>query len=167
MKIVRYILTIFLFFIIAFPSEAVQYDLAFPGMLPDHQLYKLKVLRDKVRVMFTKDPQTRIRLHLLHADKGILATAILLEKGNVTLANQTALKAEHQITLLINYLPLAGFRKDSELLTKLKTASLKHQEVLGVLINRLPADSQETLKTVHGFSVRNLQSIEQFEKESL
>ena len=26
----------------------VQYDLAFPGMLPDHSLYKLKVLRDKL-----------------------------------------------------------------------------------------------------------------------
>lgn len=106
-------------------------------------------------------------MHLLLADKGILATAMLLEKGNVTLANQTALKAEHNMTMITTYLPRAGLHKDSALLAKIKTASLKHQEVLGVLINRLPPDQQETLKTVHEFSVRNLQSIEQFEKESL
>ena len=28
-------------------SASVKYDLPYPGMLPDHKLYKLKVLRDK------------------------------------------------------------------------------------------------------------------------
>lgn len=151
----------------ASPPASIQYDLAFPGILPDHPLFKLKVLRDKITALFTRDPTQKIQFYVRQADKGILATAILLEKGNIPLANETALKAEHNMTMMVMYLPYASLRKDSELLEKIRTASLKHQEVLGVLINRVAADQQQTLKTVYEFSVRNLQSVEQFESEFL
>ncbi len=144
----------------------VQYDLLYPGILPDNWLYKVKVFRDKIIEQFITDPNQKVLFYLRQADKGILATAMLLDKNETDLANTTALKAENNMTLITKYLSSVDWNKNPELLTKIKTASLKHGEVLGVLINRLPAASQQTLRTVLEFSQRNLQTVQQFETES-
>lgn len=143
----------------------VQYDLAFPGVLPDHPLNKLKVARDKLRVFLTRDINKRVRYYLLLADKGILAAAMLVDKGNIDLAGHTALKAEHNMTMITTYLNWLKLKTDPELIPTLKTASLKHQEVLLSLIQRIPQDKQQPFQNVLEFSKRNLQTIEQFETE--
>jgi hypothetical protein len=142
---------------------AVEYYLAFPGKLPDHPLYKLKVLRDKLIERTIQDPNKKVTFYLLQADKGILAAAMLIDKQNYTLAGVTALKAEHNMTVITSYLDQIDSIRDPELLAKIKTASRKHQEVLGMLITRVPTDTQAVLQTVLEFSHRNLGTIEQFE----
>lgn len=148
------------------PSAHIQYDLAYPGILPDNPLYKLKQLRDKITNILITDPKKRVELYLLQADKGILATAMLIDKKNIALAEQTVLRAEHNMTLLNNEFPRMPKKPDSALFAKLKTASLKHQEVLNSLIKRLPKDKQKTFKQVLEFSTRNFKTIEKYERRN-
>ena len=98
----------------------IDYDLAYPGILPDNSLYKLKVLRDKLSIMLISDHYKRIEFYLLQADKGILATAMLIDKNKVKLAEETALKAEHNMTLITFELKSLQEKPNKELFEKLR-----------------------------------------------
>ena len=146
-------------------SAMVKYDLAYPGILPDNPFYKLKVLRDKIMMVLVSDPYKRSEIFLLQTDKGILASAILVDENKIDLAGKTALKAENNMTLLANELYRFQQKPDASFFDKLKTASMKHQEVLNSLIKRIPENQQETFKTVLYFSKANLQTIEKFQNK--
>lgn len=141
----------------------IQYDLAYPGILPDNSLYKLKVLRDKISLFLISDPLKKIDFYLLQTDKGILATAMLVDKNKIKLAEETALKAEHNYTLLVREFGSLSEKPNAAFFQRLKTASLKHQEVLLSIIKRVPADKQGVFKTVLEFSKRNLNQVNKFQ----
>lgn len=142
------------------PEAKIEYDLAFPGILPDHPVYKLKVLRDKISVFLINDPKKRIDFYLLQADKGILATAMLVDKNKIDLAGKTALKAEHNMTIITFELKKFSQKPNDEIFKKLVTASKKHQEILNSIIKRVSADNKKTFITVANFSKTNLHTIE-------
>ena len=144
--------------------EIIKYDLAFPGILPDNPLYKLKILRDKISASLISDPKKKVEYYLLQTDKGILASAILVDKNKVDLAKETALKAENNMTLLTYELGNLPNKTNDPLFDKLKTASLKHQEVLRGLVKRVPEKDRNTFQTVIDFSKRNWKTIEDFQK---
>lgn len=146
--------------------KIIKYDLAYPGILPDSPLYKLKVLRDRISATLISDPQKKIDFYLLQTDKGILATAMLVDYGKIDLAQTTALKAEHNYTILVNELKKLPNKPNADVFQKLKTASLKHQEVLNSTIKKLPAEKQKIFKTVLDFSKRNLKSLEKIEAKN-
>ena len=143
----------------------IKYDLAYPGILPDHPLYKLKVLRDKISVGLISDPQRKIDFYLLQTDKGILAAAMLIDKKKIALAKETALKAEHNFTLITYQLWTLDEKPNDAFFDKLKTASFKHQEVLNSLIKRVSSSEAKTFQTVIDFSKRNWQTIEEYKKQ--
>lgn len=146
----------------ATPSPIVKYELAFPGMLPDHPFYKLKVFRNKIAATLISDPIKKIEFFLKQTDKGILATAMLVDKGKIDLAAETALKAEHNFTLLNQQVEFQPRRIDNDHMELIETAALKHQEVLLYLANhRVPEDKKKIFLTVADFSKRNLQSIKE------
>lgn len=142
--------------------KPVEYYLAFPGILPDHPLYKLKVLRNKIREKFIYNPQAKIAFYLKEADKGILSAAMLVDKGKFELAGQTALRAEHNYTLLAGELWKLNERPGEEFFANLLTAAKKHQEVLRYLQPRVPEPDKTTLKTVAEFSLRNMLEVEKY-----
>lgn len=142
----------------------IKYDLAFPGILPDHPLYKLKVLRDKTSAGIISDPLKKIDFYLLQTDKGILAAAMLVDKNKIDLASETALKAEHNYTLLTYQLYRISKKPNKAFFDNLKTASLKHQEILLSLLKRLPKNKQETFRQVIDFSKRNLDTVQNYQK---
>ena len=89
---------------------------------------------------------------------------MLVDKGLIDLSLQTALKAEHNYTLLTQELYRLPKAPKEELYKKLNTASLKHQEVLASLVKRVPKEKQETFLTVIDFSKRNWKSVEEYKK---
>lgn len=141
---------------------SVNYDLTFPGILPNHPLYKLKVLRDKISAAIISNPLKKIDFYLLQTDKGILAAAMLVDKNKIDLASETALKAEHNYTLLTYQLYRISKKPNEEFFNRLKTASLKHQEVLQSILERVPSDKQKTFETVINFSKTNYETVERY-----
>lgn len=147
----------------ASPSASVKYDLAFPGLLPDSPLYKLKVLRDRIEEALINDPNKKIEFYLLQTDKGILASSILLEKHKIALAEDTAYKAENNYTKLTFELWQAGDRLNDKLYLKLRNAALKHQDVLNSMKNGVPEKDKAKFDQIINYSKTNLKTVEDFQ----
>lgn len=144
------------------------YKLPYPGMLPDHPLYKLKVLRDKILLYLTSDPLKKARLHLLMADKGLLSALKMAEKDKLPEAVHTAFKGEHQMTLLVNEVKrgvYAGYKLDGELVEKAHQAFEKHQQLLDGIMGRASEKDKENLEIIKEFSLRNNNQLLKLEKE--
>ena len=156
---------VFVLFSTQIAFAQVKYDLAFPGILPDHPLYKIKVLRDKITAVLINNPIKKTEFYLLQADKGIHAAAMLVDKNEVELAKETALKAENNMTLLTFELKKLRQKPDQSLFDKLKLASLKHQEVLSSKEKKVGKEDKKTFQQVINFSKTNLSTIEMLEKK--
>ena len=146
-------------------STKIEYYLAYPEILPDHPFYEIKVLRDKIYSYLINDPKKKIEFYLLQADKGILASAMLIDKKRIPLAEETILKAENNYTLITYQLWRVHEKPNPELLKKLKIASLKHQEVISSILKRVPEENKKTFETVLDFSKRNLETVEKLQKK--
>lgn len=113
--------------------QRVDYFLAYPGILPDHFLYPLKMIRDRITLFFTVDPLRKVDVLLLYADKRIGAAKALMEKGKADLAITTATKAEKYLERAVNQERIAreSGKDTSGQKDKLLKATYKHEEVLG------------------------------------
>lgn len=63
--------------IITMENKQIQYDLPYPGLLPDNPIYTLKVMRDKIVEFFISDPAKKADYEMLQADKRINASIYL------------------------------------------------------------------------------------------
>jgi len=133
------------------PSK-VDYYLAYPGILPDHFLYPLKMVRDRVWLFLTTDPVRKAELLLLFADKRIGAAKALIEGGKQELGLSTITKAEKYLERAVLQGEKAGEAgKDvSSFSEKLTKATLKHEEVLTGLLEKVSDEAipviQEALR---------------------
>ena len=113
-------------------AKEITYYLAYPGILPDHLLYSLKMARDRIRLWLTTDPVKKAEVMLLYADKR-LGTARALIEGNKFSLGITALeKGEKYLEQAVGELEKAkgkGVEAGKEV-EKFKTAALKHEEVI-------------------------------------
>lgn len=110
----------------------VDYFLAYPGVLPDHMLYPLKMIRDRVWLWLTVDPLKKGQTLLLLADKRLGAGKALIEGGKVDLGISTLTKGEKYLEQAMAQATLAksNGRDADALLKTLGQATLKHKEVL-------------------------------------
>ncbi len=108
------------------------YYLAYPGVLPDNILYKVKMVRDRLRVWTTRDDLKKANLYLLYADKRLNAARFLVEGSKSRLGVVTASKSGKYLDLAYNSAKRAeGEGKDiGEFWTKLESASEYHVELL-------------------------------------
>ena len=105
-------------------AQPVDYYLPYPGILPDHPLYWLKMVRDRVGLLITVGNQAKAEKLLLYADKRLGAAWALVDGNKVPLGVSTLTKAE-------KYLEQAVIRGgDDSFKTRLGKAILKHREVL-------------------------------------
>lgn len=167
-KIITFILFFFLFTPLvnaessspsAVTKNSGNYMLAYPGMLPDNPLYKLKIIRDKIAILLISDPKAKIQFYLLKTDKGIAAADMLVKKNKVALAKETALKAENNYTLITYEVKKIKWDVTEKEFRKLEKAGLKHQDVLREIIKKVSKEDRSTFETVLYFSERNLQEI--------
>ena len=108
------------------------YQLAYPGLLPDHQLYFLKAARDKIISIFISNPVKKAEFDLLQTDKRIAASLFLVQKNKVDLSQSTFSKGENYFEDGLNraYDAKSQGVNVSELAKKFVIANSKHQEVL-------------------------------------
>jgi hypothetical protein len=126
------------------PEPKVDYYLPYPGILPDSFLYPLKMVRDRILLILTFDPVQKAERLLLFADKRLKAGEALIEGGKEELGLETLSKGEkylEQAIVQAERAKTAG-KETTALYEKLAQASLKHQEVLGNLILKVPSETQ-------------------------
>ncbi len=64
----------------------VNYTLPYPGILPDHPLYFVKLLRDQILELLIVDKLRKLEFFVLVADKHVAMVAELVQKENMDLA---------------------------------------------------------------------------------
>ncbi|MGB9911638.1 MAG: DUF5667 domain-containing protein [Microgenomates group bacterium] len=113
-------------------EELGEYFLVNPGILPDHFLYPLKMIRDRLKIIFTFDSLKKAQLYLLYADKRLAAGKALVEKGKIKLGISTLSKGEKYLekAFLEQKIAKKEGKNTDKFLKKLYLASQKHKEVL-------------------------------------
>ena len=111
-------------------AQMVDYYLPAPGYLPDHPLYWVKMVRDRVDLWLTFSTTAKAQRFLNYADKRLAAGWALVEKGEIDLGVSTLTKGE-------KYLDQALVSGQSLDATKLNKAKLKHWEVLSLLKDKV------------------------------
>lgn len=148
-------------------SSVSAYLFPWPGILPDHLMYPLKLLRDKIVVRLIINPVKKIEYYLIISNKGFAASTLLARKGNFALSGVTARRAEHFYTLLISDYKWATWRHTPipEAFTKdIVAAGLAHQIILQELILLTGNDKQKAFEEVLEFSKRNYKEFVTFKQ---
>lgn len=110
----------------------IEYELPYPGILPDNPLYFLKAVRDNVLGFLISDSLRKADFQLLQADKRLAASKALLDKKKYDLAITTLSKSGNYFDQAISKAAEAkgqGENADS-LIARLLEASKKHQQVI-------------------------------------
>jgi hypothetical protein len=129
-------------------EEKVAYELPLAGsVLPDSPFWLVKVARDRIWLALTPNKSRKADLNLLFADKRLVTSKILFEKGEYETGMMILLKAE-------KYLLEASFLEEdlrkggvdtSDFLKRITIAALKHREVINELLNIAPSDAKPEL----------------------
>lgn len=130
---------------LALGKPTVDYQLPYPGILPDHPLYPLKVLRDKTYDFFLRDSLKKAEFKLLTADKRLFMAIMLFDKGKPALSEQTISEASKYYgeAVLTLYRAQDEGRETEALKSELITSGEKHEEI----IRELQENSEETIKS--------------------
>lgn len=123
----------------------INYSLPYAGeVLPDSPLWKLKALRDKVWFTITTSHIRKAQLALLFADKRLVMSKILFEKGKSEVAVATFTKGEKYLPIAVEEEKIARKQgvNTNDFLQQLAIAALKHKEVAEGLIELAPDDAR-------------------------
>jgi len=132
-------------------SEAIDYYLPYPGLLPDHPFYWLKMVRDRMQLWLTTKSLAKAEKLLLFADKRLGAGWALVEGNKQSLGVTTLTKAEKYLERAIDMSQKLGEKSDEQQFkSKLKKAVIKHKEVLTLLIDKVSDEEKNVLKQIMG-----------------
>lgn len=126
---------------------SVSYEMAHPGLLPDHPLYFLKVARDNMMGFFKGKPEEKAAFALQQADKHMVASHMLLvQKHNPEMAYTSLQQSQNYLEEAITQTNAA--KKEGwdtqEMCQRLKNASKKHMAILTELgKHTAPEDKQQ------------------------
>lgn len=127
-----------------------EYSLPYPGILPNHRLYLIKAVRDRLVEFFTRDLNKKAELYLLYSDKRIYMAQMLADQKEWEMADSTASKAEKyllKVSDTVEALKSMGGDVDITFIPKVKQAAQKHQQILKDLTKKAPKKYQNNLKS--------------------
>ena len=127
-------------------ANAIEYELPYPGILPDSPLYFLKATRDRVISFLIRDQIKRISFNQLQADKRVHAALLLSKKEErkVPLVISTFSKGENYLELAMRDAADAKKQKKDVAteIGKMQTAAKKYKEILLSLDTRLSSEKE-------------------------
>ncbi len=109
------------------------YQLPYPGILPDHPLYFLKRFRDGILDALIVDPIRKAEFYVLQADKRLVMGMVLFDKNNNVLGEQVISRAEKYMSQAVSSLQTAktaGRDLPGYIMDKMEHAMGKHMEVI-------------------------------------
>jgi len=137
-------------------GDKIDYELAYPGgILPDHPLWFLKALRDRLWYLSTFNSSRKAELLLLFADKRLASSEILFARNKPEIAFSTLSKAEkylEQAQKIEEENRKKGLKTDDFLL-KLANASLKHREEIEKIIVIAPDDAKPEIIKLEDYAI--------------
>ncbi len=132
-------------------SPAVQksdYNLPYPGILPDNPLYFLKAARDRLVSFLISDYGKKTEFNLLTSDKRISAAQILSTRGESDLAISTLSKSNNYFEEAVTSAKMAhdSGKNINPILHSMQDAVGKHLEILGAVRKKVSSKYESALK---------------------
>lgn len=129
-------------------QEKIEYNLPYPGILPDHPLFFIKNFRDKILEISKRDYFNKAELYLLFSDKRV-AMALAMAKGGkdkyAVNAFEQSEKYFARIPPLIDTAKKQGTSATSDFILRLKLSNSKHKEIGETLLKDLPQGQNEKI----------------------
>lgn len=124
----------------------VDYQLPYPGLLPDNFLYRLKTFRDKVIEFLISDPLKKAEFDILQGDKRYNASLFLYRASpqEEDIIVSTISKADNYMDEAVGQLDLAKKQGENinDMVNKFILSDTKHLEV----IREIDLSARQTLK---------------------
>lgn len=130
-------------------SGKPDYQLPYPGLLPDNPLYFIKVLRDNAENFLISDPLIKASFDLRNADKRFSMGLALFDKKKFELCESTISKGQNYLEEGIRNLENSkkeGRQIEVGLLSNYFLSTEKHKEILQSLIGKSTGKLQDKLK---------------------
>lgn len=134
--------------------QKVNYELPYPGLLPDSPLYIFRIIRDRVVSLLISDPLKKAEFNLLQADKRLNAGIYLFDSSKkdekkINLTISTISKAENYFEEAIQKVKEAGRQgmEIKEITEKLINSAKKHSQELEELAKRTTGSFKANLGT--------------------
>ncbi len=134
---------------ISLSDRKVIYELPFPGILPDNPLYPVKMVRDRLLDLITRDNIKKAELYFLYSDKRAAMAISLTNIGKAKLAISTLTKGEKYSEKIPNLLKNAkeqGVTPSENLLYKLKLSNDKHREIIETIAKQIPQGQEKDIE---------------------
>lgn len=131
-------------------EQAANYHLPYPGILPDHPLYIVKMLRDRLVEWLTFDSLKKVELFEMYADKRMGAARALIDGGQAELGVETARKAamyQERAVEKTRELKREG-RDVGNVANQIEKATAKHEQVLSTIEQKAANQGEEGLSKV-------------------
>ncbi len=129
----------------------IQYDLSYPGLLPDHPFYILKQMRDNMMTLLIGKPLDRSSFMLLQSDKQVSAAKILIEQQkDVHMVRNSFLASQRAFEGAINGTQAAkqeGFPTE-DMIHQLQVASKKHHEIVTNVMEQLSEEDKKMFQDI-------------------
>jgi len=130
-------------------SAVSEYQLPFPGMLPDHPLYFLKRVRDYILERLISEPVRKAGFYILQADKRLQMGIQLIDNGKGLLGEQTISKGTKyfvQAETLLSQLKKDGTTVPSYIVEQMEKSLGKHKSVIEALIEKTDGEVKQGLQ---------------------
>lgn len=149
------------------PKPEIDYYLPYPGILPDHPLYSLKAVRDRIWLWLTTDLVRKAQLMTLFADKRLGAGRVLIEGNKISLGLSTLEKGEKYLERAVGQLEEAkkAGKDIKEVGGGLSLALQKHEEVLTRLGDKLIGEEKAALEKLLDYPKNLYQKVQVLLKE--
>lgn len=118
--------------LVATTPAKIEYNLPYPGILPDNPLYFLKTARDKLVALLISDPLKKAEFNLLTSDKRVASAQVMADRRKSEMAVSVFSKSNNYFESAISNMEQAkksGENVDTVLHT-MQTAVKKHYEIL-------------------------------------
>ena len=126
------------------------YVLPYPGILPGHPLYPIKMARDQFLGWLITDPLKKAEYNLLMADKRLNSGYYLIQYGKQKDGIVTISKGEKYFGIALEWAKTAKGKgiDTNPFKDQMIKSSLKHEEILAELIAKGPMDIRREASSV-------------------
>lgn len=160
----RRIFLVLIFFLFAIPAFAqkIDYVMPYPGILPDHPLYSVKLVRDRLLDFLIVEPARKAEFYILQADKRLMMGVMLFDKGKGELAETTISKGEKYLLQSVErvvQVKQEGKEFPVYVVERLAKSAAKHEEILEELMGKASGSFAEGLKESAGILEKTQETV--------
>ncbi len=143
-------------FLFAGVAQAQTNDLPEPGMLPDSPFYFFKSWSEAIGTFFTFGDVAKAERFVNLSEKRLAEANALVEKGKPEVAEKAVLRYQDQLGKGLTKAAEAKAKGHDvdEVLARVSEATLKHQEVLAGVYEKVPEQAKEAIQRAMEASMR-------------